>query len=235
MAACAVALGCRAGEGEGSRTPSPGAASTSAQAIDPGAPHPIADADHTCTLGLGERASVLPNPINGYTSVSITLPAGLRAIDLMPPPPASILNPPRVAIAETIRGKRFAIGCGRTIARMAVGAVDDDRSEEMPEFVVRVLREELAYPAGVLEQVKRRDRTLSAVVRSDAAEGSDHGPLWVFFERPDPSCKVFFVVIEAPEADFAALLPMFQAATRSLWVRGKEWGCRPRGGGGGVG
>ena len=142
---------------------------------------------------------------------------------------------PRVAIAETIRGKRFAIGCGRTIARMAVGAIDDDRSEELPEFVATVLREELAYPAGALEQVKRRDRTLSAVVRSDAADGRDHGPLWVFFDRPDQSCKVFFVVIEAPEADFAALLPVFQAATRSLWVRGKEWDCRPRGGGGGVG
>lgn len=190
-----------------------------------------ADPNAGCTPGLGERAATLPHALRDSPTVYLTLPAGIREDDLLRPLKSPVL-PPRFTATTTLHGKRFAAGCGRTISQMIVGAVDDINTEEMPEFVATVLREDLGYPVGALEQVEVRGRSLGAVVRG-AGRGSE--PLWVRFTRPEDSCKVFFVVLAAPEADFAALLPVFQAVTRSLRIGESRWHCRPRGGGGGFG
>lgn len=220
----ALSIGCR---------PGPGEATTTTPATAPAADPNLAPPSAPCVPALsGERAATLPHPMRERPTVSVDLPVGLRELDLIRPAPRLPLAAPAFLASQTIEGKRFAASCGRTISMMVVGAVDDEPGEAMPDFVAAVLRERLEYPVGALEEVKLRGRSLSAVVRSAAPE---RGPLWVLFDRPDDSCKSFFVVLEAPEADFAALLPVFQAVTASMRIGERRWQCPPRGGGGGVG
>ena len=178
-----------------------------------------------------DEAQLLPSSVLRWPSVTLRLPPGIEEVNLIGPPPATRLNPEH-RVARTLRTRTFPSSCGLTIVSMTVGLTDDDQSVTMPEFVRDVLHERLDFEAGELEEVAVRGRNLNAVVRS-ADDGED--ALWVSFQRPDGSCKSYFVVLAAGGEDFIGLLPTFKAVSRSMRVVGENWRCILTGGGGGYG
>lgn len=178
-----------------------------------------------------EPTALAPHPETDEPGVLLRLPSGLWKGGLyghlLKEPPS---NP---KVWSNLMMDPLLLDCGESIELMAVGIIDDEPEQPLKTFAVAALRDQLLLRAEHVQFVVGEERTFIAVVHQTS--GNAPRSAWVAFQRPDWSCKTFFVaIVDRPER-IASLGIVFSEVVHSMQPVRMEWMCTSGGTGGGFG